>query len=477
MPSSKLLIVDDEESIRKQLEWAFKNDFTVIEAASPEEALEAVKSNHPDLMILDLALTGDPENLEGFSILESALLIDPRIKIIVVTGHDERKNALAAIAKGAYDFYAKPLEIEELKVIMKRGESLLSLERENERLRKAAGEEHEFEGIIAMSPPMLETFDTVKRVAPTDVNVLITGESGTGKELIAKAIHQKSSRRSKPFVPINCGAIPENLLESELFGHEKGSFTGAHMTRPGKFETADGGTIFLDEIGELSPNLQVKLLRFLQDHIIERIGGREPIRVDVRIIAATNRDLRIMIEERTFREDLYYRINTIGINLPPLSGRGEDILLLGMHFLHRYNTEFSKNIRGFSDAALKSIYGYGWPGNVRELENRVKRAVIMSPRKVIGPDDLDLQESAEEEGAPAPGAGKGVRPDSGAFEPTTLREARDRVERRLLTGSLLRTSGNVSAAAQELGVSRPTLHDLLKKHGIDPQSYRRRERT
>jgi two-component system NtrC family response regulator len=473
MPVTSLLIVDDEEAILKQLEWSFKNDFTVITAQTEDEAISAVKSAKPELMILDLSLTGDPATLEGFRVLESALQMEPSLKVVVITGHDEKENALRAIEQGAYDFYPKPIEVDELRIILKRAGYLRSLEREIENLRSKKIDGYEFEGIMAMSAPMLDTFETVRKAAPTDVSILITGESGTGKELIARAIHRRSPRREKPFVPINCGAIPENLLESELFGHEKGSFTGAHASRPGKFEIADGGTLFLDEIGELPQQLQVKLLRFLQDQVIERIGGREQIKVDVRIIAATNRDLGSMIEERRFREDLFYRINTINIGLPPLRRRGDDILLLGMHFLHRYNRKFSKNIRGFSNAAQKILYLHEWPGNVRELENRVKRGVIMAAGRIIQPQDLDLPHAEDVTARTRTGAAAETPEErAAAYETKTLKAARDEVETRLIKGALLRSSGNVSAAAQELEISRPTLHDLMKKHGIDPEDFR-----
>ena len=464
MQSKTLLIVDDEETILKQLTWGLGNDFEIVTARTPDEALGAVKSSRPGIMILDLSLSDDPSQLEGFRVLESSLQVIPTLKVIVITGHDERKNALEAISRGAYDFYAKPVVIDELRILLKRAAQLLSLEEELAALRKRGWERHEFEGIIALSEGMVSVFDTVKRVAPTDVTILLTGESGTGKELVAAAIHRRSPRRDGPFVPINCGAIPENLLESELFGHEKGSFTGAHTSRPGKFEVADRGTIFLDEIGELPPTLQVKILRFLQDQVIERVGAREPIKVDIRIIAATNRNLNEMIEKRTFREDLFYRINTVSIDLPPLRERGDDVTLLAMHFLNRFNREYSKNIRGFSNTARETLNLYPWPGNVRELENRLRRAVIMAPEKVIIPDDMDLPHP-EKLADNAPGG-------TAELHRKTLREARDELEHRLITRALLNSTGNVSAAAQELAVSRPTLHDLMKKHGIDPKDFR-----
>jgi len=470
VPVPALLIVDDEEAILKQLEWAFKKDYRVATASTEEEALDAIKTKRPDLMILDLSLTGDPDRLEGFYILDTALQINPFLKVMVITGHDEKENALRAVELGAYDFFAKPIVIDELAVILKRASYVTGLERDLETLRTRSGERKDFEGIIAMSDSMLDVFNTVKRVAPTDVSVLVTGESGTGKELIAKALHKRSPRHGGPFIPINCGAIPENLLESELFGHEKGSFTGAHVTRPGKFELADGGTIFLDEIGELSQSLQVKILRFLQDQVIERVGGREPIQVDVRIIAATNRDLEEMLGTKEFREDLFYRINTIRLSLPPLRERGEDILLLAMYFLNHYNGEFSKNIRGFSNSAHSTLSGYAWPGNVRELENRIKRAVIMTTGKLIQPEDLDLPYADELDG-------ESQADDRGLSLPAgmTLKQAREETERKLVVGALLRSRGNVSAAAKELDVSRPTLHDLMKKLDIDSTDFRGRE--
>ena len=392
---------------------------------------------------------------------------------LLITGHDERENALKAIEKGAYDFFTKPIVVDELRVTLTRAAYLFSLEDELIKLRKKVSRKHEFEGIIAMSAPMLDIFNTAKKVAPTDVSVLITGENGTGKELMAKAIHNISARSEMPFVPINCAAIPENLLESELFGHEKGSFTGAHASRPGKFEIADRGTIFLDEIGYLAPKLQVKILRFLQDQVIERVGGREPIQLNVRIIAATNRDLETMLKENAFREDLYYRINTIRINIPPLRERGDDIMLLAMNFLHHYNIDHKKNIRGFSQPAQRLIHLYSWPGNIRELENLVKRAVIMATERLIQPEDLDIPDWAKLlEGQTIEMPGGVSLEEVQAFGGKTLREAREEAERRAIINALLRTNGNVSAAAEELDISRPTLHDLMKKHGIDPADYR-----
>ena len=469
MDAKKLLIVDDEESIVKQLQWAFKDEFEVITATDSKSAVESVKQYKPGLMLLDLCLTEEPWNLEGFNVLSEVMKENPMTKVIVVTGHDEKENALKAVEHGAYDFYTKPISIDEMRIILRRAANFLTLEEELAEIKERESVGTEFEGIVAMSKPMLDIFETVKKIAPTDVAVLITGESGTGKELVARAIHERSQRKDKPFVPINCGAIPENLLESELFGHEKGSFTGADTSREGRFETAEGGTIFLDEIGELSPALQVKILRFLQDHIIERVGGRLPISVDVRIIAATNRNLEEMINEKAFREDLYYRINTINIKLPPLRERGDDILLLAMRFLHRYNREFARKIKGFSDAAVRVINSYNWPGNVRELENRIKRGVLMAAGNTIEPRDLDLSD----EGAQKENTGSGTSGQTFAREePKTLKEAKDAVELKMIVKALIQTRGNISASAKLLDISRPTLHDLLKKHNVDPEDYR-----
>jgi two-component system NtrC family response regulator len=463
----KLLIVDDEEAILKQLKWAFKNDYEIITASSADEAVSAVREHSPAVMILDLSLTDDASELEGFEVLETALGIDPRIKVVMITGHDDMENALKSIETGAADFYAKPVDVEELKIILRRAFHISSLEEEIDRLKERYSPGHEFEGVMGMSEPMLGIFEAVRRIAPTGVSVLITGESGTGKELIARAIHNQSACSGGPFVPINCGAIPENLIESELFGHEKGSFTGAHATKTGKFEAADGGTLFLDEIGELPLSLQVKLLRFLQDQIVERVGGGEPIQVDARVIAATNRDLEEMIEEKAFREDLFYRIDTVRISMPPLRDRGNDILLLATRFLRQYSSEFSRGMKGYSRAAIEAIHSYRWPGNVRELDNRVKRGVIMAASNLIQPSDLDIPFDGDTEGETA-----GEPASLDVTGEMTLKEAREKLEKRMVVAALLRTSGNISAAAGELNVSRPTLHDLLKKHDIDAGDFR-----
>jgi two-component system NtrC family response regulator len=355
---------------------------------------------------------------------------------------------------GAYDFYQKPIDANELKIIVSRAFYLHNIEDENRRLHLSLDEKTtELCGMVGQCPDMLRIFSTIRKVASSDISVLIAGESGTGKELVARAIHSMSLRKEGPFVPINCGAIPENLLESELFGHEKGAFTGAHLQVQGKVEYAHKGTLFLDEIGELSAALQVKLLRFLQEKTVQRIGGREDIHVDARILAATNIDIQKAIQDGRFREDLYYRLGVLVINLPPLRKRGEDIVFLANLFLRRFSEEFKKKVRGFSPASIKLLEAYEWPGNVRELENRIQRAVIMSELSVIEPYDLGFAErSAMQKAVVA--------------ENITLKEARDRIERELVVAAVEKHNGNIARAAEELGISRPTLYDIMKKHGL-----------
>ena len=384
---------------------------------------------------------------EGFATLAEALSEDPAAKVIIITGKDEKENALRAVGQGAYDFLPKPIHMDELKIILGRSFYLSRLEKEYKALRENA-ETNSFEGMIGNCPKMENVFSSIRKVATTDVPVLIVGESGTGKELVAKAIFRLGLRKNGPFVVINCGAIPENLLESELFGHEKGSFTGAHIQRKGRFEIADGGTLFLDEIGELSLSLQVKLLRFLQDQKIERIGGREQISVDTRILAATNKELKEQVNMGKFREDLYYRISVVTIFLPPLRGRGEDMLLLASTMLRKYAQESQKSFLGFSEQCLKAIKQHDWPGNIRELENRIKRAVILADGKKISPADLELF-------SPLGGVSTG-----------TLKEARESVERDIIRKSLAKNKGNLTRVAEELGISRPTLYEIMEKLGI-----------
>ncbi|AJE03463.1 PEP-CTERM-box response regulator transcription factor [Geobacter pickeringii] len=451
----KLLIVDDNEDIRKQLKWGIGKEYSLIMAGDAHEALELFRKQRPQVVTLDLGLPPQEDTSEeGFRCLGEMLRIAPDVKVIVITGNDGRENAVRAVQMGAYDFYQKPIDLNELKVIVKRAFHLQTLEDENRRLQTALeGSESDIKGIIGQCQEMQLVFTTIRKVAASDISVLVFGESGTGKELVARAIHVMSLRRNGPFIPINCGAIPENLLESELFGHEKGAFTGAHTRIQGKVEYAHKGTLFLDEIGELPLNLQVKLLRFLQEKVIQRVGGRENIPVDARIVAATNIDIARALEEGKFREDLYYRIGVVTITLPPLRKRGDDLMLLANLFLKRFVNDFKKKVKGFSPAAREFMETYSWPGNVRELENKVQRAVLMTSSSVIEPDDLGFTER--------PAGARAASADA-----TTLREARDRVEREMIQGAVMNNKGNIAKAAEELGISRPTLYDLLKKHGV-----------
>ncbi len=444
-----LLIVDDDESIRAQMRWALLNDYEIYEAGDHAAALEITTKVHPLVVILDLGLPPKPrEAEEGLKTLKDILAFDNRIKVIIVSGNTEKENALKAIDMGAFDFFMKPPVIDEVKVVIKRALRMAELEVENLTLQRRIHTES-LDGIVGSSPSMEQVYQVIRKVATVAVPVLILGESGTGKELTARAIHRLSDRREKPFVVINCGAIPETLLENELFGHEKGAFTGADSRKKGRIEYAEGGTLLLDEIGELTFSLQVKLLRFLQEHIIERIGGREETQVDVRILAATNRDLKKAIEEGKFREDLYFRLSVISIYLPALRERGNDTLLLARAFLHRYSREFKKNIKGFRDDAMRSLSGYVWPGNVRELENRIKRAVVMSDGEWLSSFDLDMIPSTET-----------------VNQPNTLHGAREALERRMINEALLKHGNNITHAAKDLAVSRQTLNDMIKKYGI-----------
>ena len=449
MNKPKLLIVEDDTTIRSEMRWSLAEDYRVFEAGSRDDALAIAKREQIALATLDLGLPPVSDNpSEGMLALEQMLEVEPSAKIVVVTGQDGREHAMKAVELGAYDFFPKPIEVRELQVVLKRALYLQNLESENNQLRDGLGYET-FEDMIGNSTQIERVFTAIRKVAGTDAPVLLVGESGTGKELAAKAIHNRSSRQDKPFVVINCGAIPNELLESELFGHEKGAFTGAHIQRPGRIEAAQGGTLILDEIGELPPLLQVKLLRFLQDGGIERVGGREVIRVDTRVIAATNQNLRQQMNGGAFREDLYYRLAVVVISLPPLRDRGEDLFLLARAFLERYAGETGRKISGFSRKGLSQIQAYSWPGNVRELENRIRRAVIMAGGSRITGVDLDL-----------------VAKESNGYEKMGLQDAKEALERRLVQNALDRHSGNKSRAALDLQVSRPTLYDLMKKLSI-----------
>jgi len=445
---SKLLIVEDDEDLRMQMKWALAIDYEVLLAEDRPSAAAVMRKEKPAVVTLDLGLPPQPAGVEeGFAVLNEILNDYGQTKVIIVTGRGEKENALRAVEKGAYDFFYKPIQLDELKVVLRRAFHLSRLEKEQRALRQRLGGDA-FEGMLGSCEKMQEVFSVIRKVATTDAPVLITGESGTGKELVARAMHRLSVRQTEPFIVINCGAIPENLLESELFGHEKGAFTGAHIQRRGRFEMAEGGTLFLDEIGELPPALQVKLLRFLQERVVERVGGRELIEVDTRVIAASNRDLKEAMKDGGFREDLFFRLGVILISLPPLRERKSDVILLARAFLERYTDENRKKIKGFTDQAMNAIEQYAWPGNVRELENRVKRAVIMAEGANITPADLEME-------APAP-----------RYENMGLKEARDALEKDMLVKAIARSSGNLTKAATELGISRPTLYDLMEKFGI-----------
>ena len=449
MERPKLLIVEDDPDLRTQMKWALAQDYEVLLAEDRSSALEAFGKERPSVVTLDLGLPPSPgEVKEGFLLLDEILLQDGLIKVIVITGQGEKDHALKAIGEGAYDFFCKPIQIEELKVVLNRAFYVSQLEREHLKLQQRLSGES-FEGMFGISPQIQEVFSSIRKVATTEVPVLIVGESGTGKELVARAIHRNSSRREYPFVVINCGAIPETLLESELFGHEKGAFTGAHIQRKGRFEMAQGGTLFLDEIGELSLALQVKLLRFLQEQKIERIGGREEILVDARVLTATNKDLKQALKDGKFREDLYYRLGVVTISLPPLRERQGDILLLATALLQRFSNESGKKISGFTPQAIRAIESYTWPGNIREMENRIKRAVIMAEGQIMTHADLEFQSPYERY------KGKG------------LKEAREALEKDFIERALSKHKGSITHAASELGISRPTLYELMEKLGIE----------
>ena len=448
----KILIIDDEEGIRDQFKWSLKQDYKVLVAGNAEEGIELFKSEHPDLVVSDIALSGNGDQ-DGLQLFEDIQLLDSKVKVIIITGNEQRELAFKAVQMGAYDFYKKPIDLQEFKIILKRALHLQKLESEIQLSTLENSAEFYTPEIIGKCQQMSEVYDIIERTSATDATILITGESGTGKELVAKALHMQSPRKDFPFVVINCGAIPENLLESELFGHEKGAFTGAHVQRKGRIERANQGTIFLDEIGELSVSLQVKLLRFFQEHEIERVGGREPIQIDVRIIAATNRNLEEEIEKERFRPDLFYRLSVIPINLPPLREREQDILTLANHFLNKFNLEHERKIKGFSREATKLIQDYSWPGNIRELENKVKRAVIMTKNAVIIPEDFNLKF------------------EESPHEKMNLRKAVEEFEENCVRQALLKNDGNVSRTAQELGINRTTFYDMLNRYNIDRADY------
>jgi two-component system NtrC family response regulator len=447
----KLLIVEDDEGLQRQLRWAY-DDYEVLVASDRGAAIDMLRAAEPAVVTLDLGLPPDPDGVsEGFAALETILSLKPETKVIVASGHGARESALRAIASGAYDFYQKPVDIDQLGLIVRRAFQLHGIETENKRLESQVGDESTVLGtMVTAAPEMAKVARTIERVANTNVSVMLLGASGTGKELLARGVHQASARRSGGFVAINCAAIPENLLEAELFGYEKGAFTGAIKTTEGKIELAHGGTLFLDEIGDVPLALQVKLLRFLQERVIERIGSRKPIPVDTRIVCATHQDLEAMIAAGTFREDLYYRLAEIVVRIPALAERHGDPALLAKHFLARFAREMNPQVKGFAPGALAAIETWRWPGNIRELENRMKRAVIMAEGKFISAEDLDL-----------------AAPDEETL-PVNLKAAREEADRRAIRKALAQTDNNISGAAKLLGISRPTLYDLLKQYGLQP---------
>jgi len=443
---TRLLVVEDDPGLQRQLKWAL-DQFEVDCAATRAEALAAVRRGEPAIVLQDLGLPPDPDGVEeGFATISEILTVAPRTKIIVVTGREGREHALRAIALGAYDFCQKPVDTQMLSLIVERAHLIHQLETENARLTETRSSEA-LDGVIAASEPMTKVCRLIQKLAPTQATVLLLGESGTGKERLAQALHGLSERAGKPMVAINCAAIPENLLESELFGYERGAFTGAVKRTLGKIETADGGTLFLDEIGDMPLPLQAKLLRFLQERAIERVGGRELIQVDVRIIAATHRDLKAAIAEKTFREDLFYRVSEVAVTIPPLRERGSDAVLIANYLLAQACKRHGKPALKLSPDAIAAIEQYPWPGNVRELENRVNSAAIMAEGKLVTAADLSLQPPAA----------------AGEEETLLLRDVRQRAEAAAVQRALAIAGGNISKAADLLGVTRPTLYDLMQR--------------
>jgi two-component system NtrC family response regulator len=444
-----LLVVEDDEGLQRQLKWAYEG-YEVVCAGDRAAAIEALRAYEPAVVTLDLGLPPDPDGTdEGFATLAEILRLKPDTKVIVATGHGARESATKAVGMGAYDFYKKPVDIDELGFIVARAFHLHEIEEENRRLEAGAGAAV-LGSIITAAPEMQKVAKTIERVASADVSVMLLGASGTGKELLARAVHEKSGRKGE-FIAINCAAIPENLLEAELFGYERGAFTGAVKSNVGKIELAQGGTLFLDEVGDIPLPLQVKLLRFLQERLIERIGGRQPIAVDTRIVCATHQDLDAMTADGRFREDLYYRLAEIVVKIPSLAERSGDAVLLARHFVNRFGRELNPGVQTLSADAIDAVDAYGWPGNVRELENRIKRAVIMADGKSVTAADLDLPSNSAN--------------DDDAL-PINLRAAREVADRKAIRQAMSRTDNNISGAAKLLGISRPTLYDLLKEYRL-----------
>ena len=443
----KLLVVDDDLGIQKQLKWNF-TDYEVVLADDRASAIAAVRRHEPKVVTLDLGLPPDASNAsEGLKTLKEILSIAPFTKVIVITGNDDRKHALEAIEMGAYDFYHKPVDSDVINTIVSRAFSLAQIEAENRALKLFNGKDS---GIIGSSEAIMRLQTMVQRIAPTNITALLLGESGTGKEVTANAIHRLSERAKKPFIAINCASIPETLLESELFGYEKGAFTGAHKTTKGKIECAEGGTLFLDEIGDMPFNLQAKLLRFLQEKVVERLGGRQEIPVDVRVICATNQNLDEMVAAKEFREDLFYRVSEITLNIPPLREREEDVIILAQYFLHQYADDYKRNIKSFSSDAISAVKAHRWPGNIRELQNKIKSAVIMATGSQVTAFDLGFFEQSNEDYKLS----------------LNLREVREKAETLAIQKAYALSEGNMSKTAELLGITRPTLYSLIEKYTL-----------
>ncbi len=446
-PRPKLLVVEDDEGLQRQLRWSYE-DYDVLIAPDRTTAIDLLRLHEPAVATLDLGLPPDPDGTtEGFAALDQLIRLKRDMKIVVASGHGARESALRAIAMGAYDFYQKPVDFDELGLIVRRAFHVAGLEAENRRLQQRS-DVSALNGLITAAPEMLKVTRMIERVADTNVSVMLLGASGTGKEVLARALHAKSARAAEAFVAINCAAIPDTLLEAELFGYEKGAFTGAIKTTEGKIEQAHGGTLFLDEVGDIPLPIQVKLLRFLQERVIERIGGRKPIQVDTRVVAATHRDVSAMVKAETFREDLYYRLAEITIEIPSLAARVGDAALLANHFIKRFSAEMGRPVKSLSADALAAITHWRWPGNVRELENRIKRAIIMSDERRISAIDLDLAHN-------------------GSNDALNLKAAREAADRIAIRGALSRAENNVTNAAKLLGISRPTFYDLVKQYSIE----------
>ena len=443
----KLLIIEDDPGLQKQLRWSL-DAYDVVLAGDREAALAQIRRHEPAVVTMDLGLPPDPDgSTEGLATLAQILALAPDTRVIVLTGNQDHGNAVKAIGMGAYDFHQKPVDPEVLNLVIQRAFFLHTLQQENRRMQQSQADSP-LSGVISRDPGMLKVCRTVEKVSPTSASVMLLGESGTGKEVLARAVHALSPRAKGRFMAINCAAIPENLLESELFGYEKGAFTGAAKQTKGKVELAHGGTFFLDEVGDLPMALQAKLLRFLQERVIERVGGHEEIPVDVRIVCATHQKLKDLCSQGRFREDLYYRLSEIVVNIPPMRQREGDAALLAHHFKNKFCAQESRASLHFAPDALAAIEGYAWPGNVREMENCIKRAVIMADGNTIVADDLGLPEGGAEE------------------EPLNLRQVRDEAEYKAIVKALARTDGNIVKASEMLGISRPTMYDLMGRHGI-----------